>query len=172
MNRQTAKTRAAISQAFNGLVFSRRYDEIRMTDIASAADVGRSTLYQHYPDKDSILIANMNWVLHGLLQATRGPAGHAVVLEVLDHIWDHRAQARHILFGATGEKLESALADAVFRTNGTTAADEIPAIFTANQVAAVVFSSLRSWLRAEASCPPSDLAQNLCRISAALTGTR
>ncbi|MDN3720156.1 TetR/AcrR family transcriptional regulator [Roseibium salinum] len=84
--------------------FSKRYDEIRMTDIAAVANVGRSTLYQHYPDKDAILLANMDWVLNGLLQTTDGPSAENQVTTVLDHIWQHRPQARRLLFGTTGEK--------------------------------------------------------------------
>ncbi|MFB9175210.1 TetR/AcrR family transcriptional regulator [Roseibium salinum] len=172
MSRQSAKTKASIHEAFVELVFSKRYDEIRMTDIAAVANVGRSTLYQHYPDKDAILLANMDWVLNGLLQTTDGPSAENQVTTVLDHIWQHRPQARRLLFGTTGEKLEAALAGAVARKLHQDRPDALPAVFTANQVAAAVFSALRTWLRGEGSCSPLSLASGLCRTSSALTGHR
>ncbi len=170
LNRQAQKTRASIHEAFVGLVFSKRYGEIRMTEIAEAADVGRSTLYQHYPDKDSILIASMDWVLRGLCRTCEGSAAVEAVAAVLEHIWDHRAQARRILFGVTGEKLEAAFAGVVLDGFGPERQRGVMAVLTANQIAAAVFSGLRTWLRGEASCSPDALAQELGRVSAVLAG--
>jgi AcrR family transcriptional regulator len=58
MSRQIDRTRATIRDAFQKLVFLKRYGDIRMAEVASAANVGRSTLYTHFGDKDSILVDN------------------------------------------------------------------------------------------------------------------
>uniref|UniRef100_UPI003D09796D TetR/AcrR family transcriptional regulator n=1 Tax=Roseibium sp. TaxID=1936156 RepID=UPI003D09796D len=152
------------------LVFSKRYDDIRMTEIAEVANVGRSTLYQHFPDKDSILIANMDWVLKGLRLTADGSEAAEDVAEVLEHVWEHRVQARRLLFGVTGEKLEAALSAVILDEFGQGRRTDIPAVLTASQISAAVFSGIRTWLRGEASCAPDVLAQELCRVSAALRG--
>jgi AcrR family transcriptional regulator len=168
MNRQAAKTRSTIQSAFSELVFSRRYEEIRMTDIAQAANVGRSTLYQHFPDKDSLLIANMDGILTGLAQTTSGLSAHDKVKAILEHFWDHRPPARRVLFGGTGEKLEAALAAIILTSLKSHLPMTSSPVFTANKIAAVIFSVLRTWLRGEAAGTPDELASDLCLSSAAL----
>ncbi|EAV40119.1 transcriptional regulator, TetR family protein [Stappia aggregata IAM 12614] len=163
-NRQSSKTKAAIQSAFAELVFTRRYSELRMTDVARAADIGRSTLYLHYPNIDAILLENMA----PLLNALAGPAGSSDatdrIEEVLRHIWSHRDRGRVVLFGVTGQKLERALAQQITEILPENEWKVAP-VFIANQGAAAVFAILRTWLSGEASCDAKELA---CHIHASL----
>lgn len=165
LTRQAARTQAAIQAAFAELIFTKRYPEIRMTDVARSANVGRSTLYQHYKDKDAILLANMAPVLAGLAKAISGAGASGEIAEILSHIWSHRDRGRVVLFGATGQKLENALASQVSEALSNAAGAFRPAlssVFVANQVAASVFSILRTWLAGEASAPIPALARHIC----------
>jgi AcrR family transcriptional regulator len=60
MDRRSRKTRGALHRALISLILSRGYDEITVSDIADAANVGRSTFYLHYTDKDDLLRAGLN----------------------------------------------------------------------------------------------------------------
>ena len=53
-DRRVERTRLAILRAFRDLVLTREYDAISVRDIAAAADVGRSTFYEHFDDKDDV----------------------------------------------------------------------------------------------------------------------
>lgn len=167
-NRQPRKTKAAIQAAFAELVFTKRYSEIRMADVARAADIGRSTLYLHYPDIDAILLETMA----PMLNALAAPAGSNVatgrIEEVLLHIWSHRDRGRIVLFGVTGQKLERALAEQILEFLPPNKRRIAP-VFIANQGAAAVFANLRTWLAGEASCDPEELARH---IHAALKALR
>ena len=54
-DRRVRKTRAQLHGALAALVHERPYDDIVVKEILARADVGRSTFYAHYRDKDELL---------------------------------------------------------------------------------------------------------------------
>lgn len=50
------QTRERILQAMVDLLNTRGYDSITLADIAAAADIGRTAMYNYYPDKESVLL--------------------------------------------------------------------------------------------------------------------
>lgn len=171
MQRQIERTQTAITSAFSSLVFSKNYEDIRISDIVDAANVGRSTFYQHYKDKDAVLVASMDWVLNGLSSCTQLDHPTDEAGNVLEHIWSHRDRGRKIILGSTGKKLERALGTKILENlTADTPNDSwtVPPVIVANQIAASIFSVLRSWLKAEASANVDQLAQYLHQSSAAI----
>lgn len=59
-DRRVRRTHQALSQALGALIEERSYDEISVRDILERANVGRSTFYTHFRDKDALLF-------HGIL---------------------------------------------------------------------------------------------------------
>jgi AcrR family transcriptional regulator len=55
IDRRALRTRRALHRALMHMILERDYDEISVGDIADAADVGRSTFYAHFTDKDDLL---------------------------------------------------------------------------------------------------------------------
>lgn len=55
VDRRARRTRQALHEALIQLIIERDYDEITVMDIADAANVGRSTFYAHFTDKDDLL---------------------------------------------------------------------------------------------------------------------
>ena len=55
IDRRSRRTRQALHEALIHLIVERGYDEITVADIAEAADLGRSTFYAHFTDKDDLL---------------------------------------------------------------------------------------------------------------------
>jgi AcrR family transcriptional regulator len=56
-DRRVRRTRSALIDAFLGLVVEKGYEKITVQDILDRADIGRSTLYAHYRDKEALLLA-------------------------------------------------------------------------------------------------------------------
>jgi len=56
VDRRVRRTRQLIRDAFIGLARERGYDRVSVQDILDRADVGRSTFYAHYRDKDDLLV--------------------------------------------------------------------------------------------------------------------
>jgi AcrR family transcriptional regulator len=56
-DRRVGKTRKALKEALTDLILEKGYDGVTVQDVIDRADVGRSTFYAHYMDKDDLLMA-------------------------------------------------------------------------------------------------------------------
>ena len=54
-DRRARRTRQALHEALMRLTVERGYDGLSVADIAEAANIGRSTFYSHFTDKDDLL---------------------------------------------------------------------------------------------------------------------
>jgi len=55
VDRRTQRTRHQLGRALVGLVEEKRFDDITVQDVIGRADVGRSTFYTHFRDKEDLL---------------------------------------------------------------------------------------------------------------------
>jgi AcrR family transcriptional regulator len=60
-DRRVSRTRRLLLDALMALIEERGYENITVQDILDLADVGRSTFYAHFRDKDELLLS---WVEH------------------------------------------------------------------------------------------------------------
>lgn len=67
-DRRTQRTRHTLSHALVALIQKKRYDAITVQDICEQANVGRSTFYAHYHDKDDLLASNFSEMMKNLSQ--------------------------------------------------------------------------------------------------------
>jgi len=58
-DRRVQRTRRMLHQALMNLILEKRYDKITVQDIIDRADVGRSTFYAHFMDKDDLLVQGL-----------------------------------------------------------------------------------------------------------------
>lgn len=159
--RRSARTRAALVEAFNRLVLERRQRRIRVGDIVAAARLGRSTFYDHYSSADEIQLEALSRPLAVLADAAAGQGDGARLADLLRHFWDNRARARETLSGRPGERVERLFADLVaarLEPEGW----RIPAPLAAAQLAAAALAPVRAWLMAAASCDAETLAGAIC----------
>jgi AcrR family transcriptional regulator len=70
MDRRALRTRQSLHRALIQLILEQDYDDITVGDITEAANVGRSTFYAHFTDKDDLL---------------RSGAGHLRAMLVHEH---------------------------------------------------------------------------------------
>lgn len=54
-DRRAERTRTALREALKDLVTERGWDSIGIQDLCERANIGRSTFYLHYPNKDALL---------------------------------------------------------------------------------------------------------------------
>ena len=72
-DRRSQRTRQALSEALVQLIQEKDYSSITVSDIIERANVGRSTFYAHYNDKDDLLRDQMDRVIEFLSQASPQP---------------------------------------------------------------------------------------------------
>ena len=56
-DRRVGKTRRALKEALTDLILEKGYEGVTVQDVIDRADVGRSTFYAHFIDKDDLLMA-------------------------------------------------------------------------------------------------------------------
>src|SRR5687767_3562998 len=59
-DRRVRRTRRLVQQALVELILEKGYDAVTVTDIIDRADVGRSTFYAHFTDKQDVLFSNLD----------------------------------------------------------------------------------------------------------------
>lgn len=111
-DRRVQKTRKALHEALVSLLKEKKYEWIVVQDILNRANVGRSTFYLHYRDKDELLVDGLNDLRETLRQAQKSTSGapknHEKVigfsLALFDHAYDHR-NIYKMLVGSSGWEL-------------------------------------------------------------------
>lgn len=174
-DRRARRSRAALLAAFNGLVLKRGYDEISVGDVSQAADVGRSTFYQHFSSKADLLAHSMTGLLQVMADGCVGEAPPPGLGFVLAHFWDNRQLARIILRDETKPAVVRRLTDLIEQRlepihAGRDAPPTMPLRLAATQLAGGQVGLLEEWLQARHHCAPEALAQAMsagCRASAA-----
>jgi AcrR family transcriptional regulator len=67
-DRRSQKTITALGDALLDLMMEKGYEAISIKEIIDRANVGRSTFYSHYPDKDALLLSQLDRVVEFLSQ--------------------------------------------------------------------------------------------------------
>ena len=65
-DRRSQRTRQLLSEALVGLILEKGYSAITVSDIIDRANIGRSTFYVHYRDKDDLLAGELDRVVDTL----------------------------------------------------------------------------------------------------------
>ena len=161
LDRRSQRTRKAVFDAFTRLIFSRRYAAIRTSDLIEEAGVGRSTFYEHFRNKDDVMVWAIDPIFAPLAEAGAGQASLPRLRFVLDHVWERRALARVLFEPALSPKMHRKLAAMIEARLEPGQAGDVPPAMTAAATAAGQLALLRVWLCGEAPCEPEVLAKRL-----------
>jgi AcrR family transcriptional regulator len=170
-DRRVRRTRTAVFGAFMRLVFERRYDSIRTAHLIAEADIGRSTFYEHFRNKDDVLVAVIDPIFVPLADAAAGRGNLLQLRMMLDHVWEQRALGRAIFDPARQPKLQRKLAAMIERQLEVTTPGAVTRALIATAAAAAQLAMLRMWLAGEVACPAAALAHHLMNdLPAAMPG--
>jgi AcrR family transcriptional regulator len=166
------RTRSLLHEAAFTLIRERDYASISVSDILERADIGRSTFYTHYRDKDELFAAAIADMLDSARGAARTPSGDPTErivgfsLPVLEHICQHRSTAgarmgtrgramlhahvRRILAGWVAEEMRAQAAGRAWPTG------RIPVDLLSQYVSSTFVLVLDWWLERKCVPPPAD----------------
>ncbi len=171
-DKRIERTRLALRNAFFELVLSQPYSRIKIADIIAKAEVGRSTFYEHYKNKDDLLYASLHWPMT-ILASAMLPSGKVLDVQgILQHFWENRSFARPILTGSTRKHvsrcLSQILAEQLRSLSSPPQSRYVPISAIAQALASFQLSLLSDWLTGVYAATPDKLAQQLILSSRAI----
>lgn len=85
-DRRVRKTRQQLRDALLSLILERGWDAISVQDVCARADVGRSTFYVHFADKEELLLTGLEELHQGLdLQRLQAQGSFAFIDGLIEH---------------------------------------------------------------------------------------
>jgi AcrR family transcriptional regulator len=103
-DRRSQRTQRNLHQALMSLMQEKRYDEITVQDIIDRADVGRSTFYSHYQDKEDLMTSGLMHLMEILSEMVAKPSamGETRLLptqELFEHVQENQNLFRGMVRG-------------------------------------------------------------------------
>jgi AcrR family transcriptional regulator len=181
-DRRIQKTQKLLHEALGSLIREKPYDEIVVKEILDRANVGRSTFYMHYRDKDELLASG----IHDMLQAVHaaefpksGKRHERIIrfsLPVFEHIHRHR-QAGAAGMGTRGraiihEHLQKVLAGLIAHDIGNAlqsrprTANRIPSELLVQYIASTFVLVLNWWAETDSPLKPKEINDLFCALTA------
>jgi len=165
-DRRSQRTRQALSDALLELMMERGYDAISIKDIIDRANVGRSTFYAHYSDKDDLFVSQLDRMMDLLSQHV--PQGLSdenpffPSLGLFQHIQEQRKLYRILTWGTgidvlTGHLQKSLTEKIEGRLSAGGQAYEVPVPILANFLSGSFLSLIKWWLDNKMSYSPEQM---------------
>lgn len=109
-DRRIERTQALLRDALTSLVHEKSYDTISVKEILDRANVGRSTFYTHFTDKDELLASSLQEMLHAVQSSTPSSAKrHERIVWFSLRIFEHIHRKQSVGGGPMGERARAIL---------------------------------------------------------------
>lgn len=187
IDRRALRTRTALHRALIGLIVERDYDEISIGDITDAADVGRSTFYAHFTDKDDLLRSGLGHLRGHLFDAhASAAAGEGAASSTLwfsrfmtEHLKEQHQLYRALMRGRAGpiiiDKIKELLSELVraelTSREGVSGARAAPPEIAVRFVVGAYMSVVTWWLDRGARETPKEIDQAFRELALGGLGT-
>jgi AcrR family transcriptional regulator len=177
IDRRTNRTRRRLRDALMALILEKGYDAVTVEDITSRADLGRTTFYLHYKDKEELLIESIDAIANDLkAQVDLLGGAHAIgdvqprpIHLAFNHAAEHADLYRIILQGEgatkTATRLRQIISDGALEfiqarmqviQSGVEPTVDVHLI--ADYFASALLGFMTWWLEAGSPYPPDQMA--------------
>jgi len=167
-DRRSRRTRRLLGAALVELMLEKRYDTITVQEIIDRANVGRSTFYAHYLDKEDLLQHEVAELIARLsVYMDQGTEGQRIIpsLALLRHLGESQALISALRRGRAIEpvlktmqtQLSRQVEARLARRLPTGAAPSVPLPVVAQAVAGVLLILFQWWLDRETPESPEQL---------------
>lgn len=181
LDRRIQRTRPLLQEALFHLIIERGYEQITITEITEQANLGRTTFYLHYRDKEDLLQEGIKTLLHDLHlevepETEESCTYHMVSIRIFQHI-ARRQQLYQAMLKEAGptRMLEDVMktyfaelcqrflpAERLNGGNSSMMTSEILAVHAAGSL----LSLLSWWLNQEVSLSAKDMGTIYCQLMA------
>lgn len=178
-DRRVRRTRRILREALVSLVLDKGYDRLTVQDILDRADVGRSTFYAHFRDKEALLVSCFDDMRDDLRRelgamtpgADVDPAGPAAV--IFAHAHRHRDVYRALCGRRGGDLVQRYLHRLVgdllrghLRPHLEGTGSDLPLDVVAEFYTSAALGLLAWWVNQEFRYEPARLARMYQRLAA------
>jgi AcrR family transcriptional regulator len=171
-DRRIQKTNNLLHEALGSLIREKPYDAIVVQEILDRANVGRSTFYTHFRDKDELLVSGIHDMLrsvHATELPFSGKRYERIIrfsLPIFEHIHQHRhtgaakmgTRGRAIIHEHLQRVLAQLIADDVSKDfQGRRKTGQIPPDLIVRYVASTFILVLNWWVETGSPLPPKEV---------------
>lgn len=167
-DRRSRRTRRMLGEALVALMLEERYDTITVQQIIDKANVGRSTFYSHYLDKEDLLQHEVADLVHRLtLHMDLSAGGNRIVpsIELFRHLRESRELIRALVRGRAMETvlktmhahLAAHIRSRLAHRLPPRAVTALPVDLVAHYAAGVLLSLFDWWQEQEMRQPPEEI---------------
>jgi AcrR family transcriptional regulator len=187
-DRRSQRTRRLVIAAMMELMAEKSYDAITVQDLLDRANIGRSTFYSHYFDKEDVLASLAEQMLELLSQQfSQRDARPGILpsLALFQHALQNRqyframlrGHAREVVWDAAQASLSRTIEQTLAATFATKHAPSVPLPVMSEYLAGAFLNLLKWWLETEMPYSPAqmdDMFQQLALpgVWAAVEGKR
>jgi AcrR family transcriptional regulator len=168
VDRRVSKTKRALHEALLALIREQEYEDISIQEILDRANVGRSTFYTHYRDKDELLVDGIHDMIRSVSPAPRAIPSDDLTwfsLPILEHHERHRrgiedrltGSARAVLHEHLRHVLAQLVRDRLRKSQPSRRAPQVPSELLAPYVSATFVLVLNWWLDSRSSLTPAEV---------------
>ena len=173
-DRQSQRTRQALGDALLELMMEKGYRAVSIKDIIDRANVGRSTFYVHYSDKDELFESQLNRMVEMLIEHTpqavmeRNPFFPS--LGLFQHVQQQWKLYRLLSWEAGNslhiDHLQKSISGRIEQRLSTgTQTFELPIPVIANFLAGSLLSLLKWWLDNKMIYPPEQMDEMFRKLA-------
>ena len=176
-DRRSQRTQRVLHEALMALMQEKRYDDITVQDIIDRANVGRSTFYAHYQDKEDLMtsgLMHLMQIMSGLVGAPSktGETRMFPTQELYEHVQENHNLFRGMVRGRGlelffekgqeywSQKLTADLKARIPQGNQPTVPIEVMAQF----LAGTFVTMLRWWLDNKMPYTPKEMDEMLQKL--------
>jgi AcrR family transcriptional regulator len=164
-DRRVKRTQRLLAQALIKLSLEKGYEAVTIRDITACADVGYATFSRHYPDKDALLLAVLDVVLHELLQLLQprqSDADPTTVGTLLFRYVQNHSEVCCVLLSSRGstllmQRMIAAGTRNVLDQNTALAGSPVPAEIAAHHLVTSSIALIQWWLEHAMPYPPEQM---------------
>ncbi|MBN1139622.1 MAG: TetR/AcrR family transcriptional regulator [Anaerolineae bacterium] len=181
VDRRVQRTRQLLHDALIALILEKGYDEITVQDIIDRANIGRSTFYAHYLDKQDLLERGLERLREELgqnLARSDGAAGTGWAIVPALALFRHTGRHHHLfraMIGGTGIELVVKTIDEALTAHAQARLDRlvaergqpsIPPCVIAPYLVGALLALLTWWLDHDMPYPPERMDEMFRQLTA------
>jgi AcrR family transcriptional regulator len=170
-NRRVDRTYHELLSAFRDVMFERGYSRLTVRAIIDRANVGRSTFYEHFRNKEDVLRESIAPILTPLADILSPNHSGERLRGIVEHVWAVRERIASAMLGPTRPLIVHLLAELLEERLASLAAEPgrpprpVPLRLIAGALAEAQIGLLATWIRGEAPASADAVAQALVELT-------